>query len=212
MFMTMTVASGILNMLGAVFPPPEASRKSSVRQFVPKKQLSERDSILVDMLNSQGHEDVCYCVCDPDLPDMPIIFASEGFCNFTGYGYNEIEGRNCRFLQGPETKRQEVDGIREAIQKEVERSVNLLNYRKDGTPFVNEFFISPLRDENKKLQYVRQSLMSTCILFVRARLLTQYHSCYVRTQFIGVQCEVPKKGKGQMPSNIGWVYTQGNHV
>jgi PAS domain S-box-containing protein len=158
----MTIASGVLSMLRTVFPPVEAPSRSSARQFVPTKQLSETDSILVDMLNSQGHEDVCYCVCDPDLPDMPIIFASEGFCNFTGYGYDEIEGRNCRFLQGPETKREEVDGIRDAIQKEVERSVNLLNYRKDGTPFVNEFFISPLRDENKKLQYVRHRLMSTC--------------------------------------------------
>lgn len=197
-------------MLGTVFPPPEAPIKSSARHFVPTKPLSETDSIIVDMLNSRGHEDVCYCVCDPDLTDLPIIFASDGFCKFTGYQYDEIEGRNCRFLQGPETKREEVDCIREAIQNEVERSVNLLNYRKDGTPFVNEFFISPLRDENKKLQYVRQGfdqftvcsrVVLTCIAF----------TAFV-FQFIGVQCEVPKKGKGQMPSNVGWVYTQGNHV
>lgn len=152
----MTVASGIMNMLGIVPPVTEVPGKSTARQFVPEKELCETDYILVDMLNSKGHETVSFCVCDPHLTDMPIIFASEGFCKFTGYAYDEIEGRNCRFLQGPETKRDEVDRIREAIQSEEERSVNLLNYRKDGTPFVNEFFISPLRDKQKKCQYVSQ--------------------------------------------------------
>jgi PAS domain S-box-containing protein len=152
---TMTVASGIMNMLRVVFPPTEVAGKSSARQFLPAKELCETDNILVDMLNSQGHENVSFCVCDPHLPDMPIIFASEGFCNFTGYSYGEIEGKNCRFLQGPDTKQEEVDRIRKAIQNEEELSVNLLNYRKNGTKFVNEFFISPLRDKQKKLQYVR---------------------------------------------------------
>mmetsp|Transcript_29658 Transcript_29658/g.53630 ORF Transcript_29658/g.53630 Transcript_29658/m.53630 type:complete len:181 (+) Transcript_29658:56-598(+) len=180
----MTLASEIMNMLGvySTTEPPQAG-KSSARQFVPEKELCQTDNILVDMLNSQGHEDVSFCVCDPHQADFPIIFASEGFCRFTGYTYDEIDGRNCRFLQGPDTKREEVDRIRDAIESEEERSVNLLNYRKDGTAFVNQFFISPLHDKNKKTQY-----------------------------FIGVQCEVPKKGDGQMPANVGWVYTQGNHV
>lgn len=151
----MKVASQIMNMLGIVSPPPEMPEKSSARQFSPTKELCETDNILVDMLNSQGHENVSFCVCDPHLADMPIIFASEAFCRFTGYTYKEIEGRNCRFLQGPETSREEVDRIRDAIQSEEERSVNLLNYRKDGTSFVNEFFISPLHDKEKKTQYVR---------------------------------------------------------
>lgn len=146
-------------MLGTVFLPTDTPGKSSARQFVPERELCETDNILVDMLNSRGHENVSFCVCDPHLADIPIIFASEGFCRFTGYAYDEIEGRNCRFLQGPKTKRDEVDRIRDAIQGEKERSVNLLNYRKDGTPFVNEFFISPLRDKEKKTQYVR-----TCML------------------------------------------------
>uniref|UniRef100_A0A7S2I3C2 PAS domain-containing protein n=1 Tax=Helicotheca tamesis TaxID=374047 RepID=A0A7S2I3C2_9STRA len=155
-------------------PPP--------RQFQPEKQISERDSIIVDMLNSPGHEDVSFCVCDPDLADCPIIYVSSAFCTFTGYDHTEIEGKNCRFLQGPETEKSDVDRIRAAIKSEVATNVNLLNYKKDGTKFINEFFISPLRDENQKLLY-----------------------------FIGVQVEVPKQGPGQAPSNPGWVYTVGNH-
>mmetsp|Transcript_38724 Transcript_38724/g.116330 ORF Transcript_38724/g.116330 Transcript_38724/m.116330 type:complete len:166 (-) Transcript_38724:639-1136(-) len=153
------------------------------RQFVPEKRICERDFIIVDMLNSPGHEDVPFCVCDPALADCPIIYASPGFCAFTLYHHKEIEGRNCRFLQGPETDRKDVEKIKKAIVEETEQSVNLLNYRKDGTKFVNEFFLSPLRDNNDQVLY-----------------------------FMGVQTEVPQMGPGQMPANPGWVYTQGSHV
>jgi len=173
-----------MSVLEALVPsPPDESQESTARQFVPLKGLSEKDSLIVDMLNSRGHEEVCYCVCDPDLTDLPIVFASDGFCNFTGYGQNEIEGKNCRFLQGEGTKKEDVDRIRTAIKEERQQSVNLLNYRKDGTSFNNEFFLSPLYDKDGKLVY-----------------------------FIGVQCSVPKLGEGQMPSNPGWVYTQGSHA
>jgi len=130
------------------------------------------------MLNSQGHEDVCFCICDPDLDDNPIVFASDGFCNFTGYSCNEIEGRNCRFLQGSETSKEDVSQIRQAVNDEVEVNVNLLNYRKDGSTFVNQFFLSPLHsgkdDDGAKVVY-----------------------------FIGVQSNVLKKGPGQMAANSG---------
>mmetsp|Transcript_29360 Transcript_29360/g.41078 ORF Transcript_29360/g.41078 Transcript_29360/m.41078 type:complete len:183 (-) Transcript_29360:403-951(-) len=176
--------SRIRAMLGVVFDPEEPPPKSpTARHFEPAKDVSEKDMVIVDMLNSQGHEDICYCVCDPDQADMPIVFASDGFCDFTGYNHTEIEGRNCRFLQGQDTSPDDVQRIRNAIKDEVEASVNLLNYRKDGTTFVNEFFIAPLHDNDKKTTY-----------------------------FIGVQCAVPFLGPGQMPSNTGWVYSQGKHV
>ncbi len=160
-----------------------SSPEPTQRQFVSKKDLCEADQILIDMLNSPGHETVCYCVCDPSLTDCPIIFSSDGFCSFTGYSFDEIEGRNCRFLQGRDTAPEDVSKIRETIQSYEKGtssdpvSVNLLNYRKDGTAFCNEFFLAPLRDSSKQLQYL-----------------------------IGVQCPVKQLGPGQAPSNAGYVY------
>lgn len=107
-------------------------------KFTPTKTLCERDYIIIDMLNSSGHEVVSFCVTDPSLPDNPLIFVSRGFCELTGYDYNEVVGRNCRFLQGKETKKEDVERIRYAIKEEKECSVNLLNHRKDGTTFINE--------------------------------------------------------------------------
>ena len=73
------------------------------RTFKASKRLAERDNTIIDMLNSAGHEDVSFCVCDHEKPDCPIIFASEGFCTLTGYDHTEIEGRNCRYVEESES-------------------------------------------------------------------------------------------------------------
>ena len=111
------------------------------RQFHPVKQLCERDNIIIDMLNSAssgGSTTVSFCVTDPSQLDNPVIYISDGFSKLTGYGFDEVVGRNCRFLQGPETDQKDVQKIIHAIRHEEECSVNLLNYKKDGTVFRNE--------------------------------------------------------------------------
>lgn len=172
----------IISYVKEIFRAQQSS-ESKCRQFIPKKELSENDYILIDMLNSCGHESVSFCVSDPAAEDMPIVFASDGFCKLTGYVCNEIEGKNCRFLQGEETRNDDVSRIRNAIKQERDVSINLVNYRKDGSKFVNEFFLCPLRDVNSNVVY-----------------------------FIGIQTPVPKLGRGQMPQNPGWVYSQGIHM
>jgi len=87
-----------------------------------------------------------FVVTDPSLPDNPIVYASQGFLNLTGYSLDQILGRNCRFLQGPETDPKTVERIRNAIESGDDLSVCLLNYRVDGTTFWNQFFIAALRD------------------------------------------------------------------
>jgi len=163
------------------FASSEGNENSLI--FEPVKRLCERDYVIIDMLNSAGHEYVSFCVTDPSLPDNPIIFVSQGFCNLTGYDYDEVVGRNCRFLQGAETDRCDIERISQALKDEIECSVNLLNYKKDGTTFINEFFLTQLRTPTRELAY-----------------------------FIGIQVAVDSQDPGQMPSNPGWVYTLGNHV
>jgi len=87
-----------------------------------------------------------FVVTDPSLPDNPIVYATQGFLNLTGYTLDQVLGRNCRFLQGPETDPKAVEKIRKAIEAGEDCSVCLLNYRVDGTTFWNQFFIAALRD------------------------------------------------------------------
>jgi PAS domain S-box-containing protein len=86
-------------------------------------------------------------ITDPDLEDNPIVFCNEAFQHLTGYDREEIIGRNCRFLQGPRTDRSEVAKVRAAIEAETDVSVDLLNYRKDGSTFWNALYLSPVRND-----------------------------------------------------------------
>mgnify|MGYP000848343900 FL=1 len=86
-------------------------------------------------------------IADARLPDQPLIYINAGFERLTGYSVAEVLGRNCRFLQGPETDPATVDLLRRAIREQREITVQLLNYRKDGTPFWNRLSITPVRDE-----------------------------------------------------------------
>jgi sigma-B regulation protein RsbU (phosphoserine phosphatase) len=85
--------------------------------------------------------------------DRPLIYANEGFVRLTGYRLNEVIGKNCRFLQGADTKSESVDEIRRAIKKGEECTVELLNYKKDGTPFWNRLSITPLKDQKGRVTH-----------------------------------------------------------
>jgi PAS domain S-box-containing protein len=87
-----------------------------------------------------------FIVTDPSLSDNPIVYASQGFLNLTGYSLDQILGLNCRFLQGPETDPKAVERIRHAIDQGNDLSACLLNYRLNGTTFWNQLFIAALRD------------------------------------------------------------------
>jgi PAS domain S-box-containing protein len=84
---------------------------------------------------------------DPSLPDNPIVYANEGYADLTGYEMGAVLGRNCRFLQGPETDEQPVAEMRAAIDSEEPVTVELLNYRENGTPFWNRVTIAPLYED-----------------------------------------------------------------
>ena len=117
--------------------------------------LTKSDFSLINSLTS-GQQ--CFVLSDPKLPDNPIVFASPGFYQLTGYTPKEVLGRNCRFLQGPGTNPKAVDVIRKAVSAGSDATVCILNYKADGTPFWNQFFIAALRDsDNSIVNYVSVS-------------------------------------------------------
>ena len=81
---------------------------------------------------------------DPRLPDNPIEYATPAYCNMTGYAPEEIVGRSCLFLQGPDTDDRTVATILTALAKWRSATVDILNYRKDGTSFWNRMAIKPV--------------------------------------------------------------------
>ncbi|MFN3357368.1 MAG: histidine kinase famiy protein [Pseudomonas sp.] len=92
-------------------------------------------------------------VTDPAQPDNPIIFANDAFLSLTGFAHHEVIGRNCRFLQGPQTDKSALQRVQLAVERHHEVCLEVLNYRKDGSTFWNELFISPLFNERGQLVY-----------------------------------------------------------
>jgi PAS domain S-box-containing protein len=87
-------------------------------------------------------------ISDPSREDNPLIYANDRFRELTGYSEADVRGRNCRLLQGEHTDPEPVAAMREAIDEERRVTVELRNYRKDGTEFWNRVSIAPVRDED----------------------------------------------------------------
>ena len=92
-------------------------------------------------------------VCNPRLSDNPIVAVNDAFCELTGYNSEFILGRNCRFLSGRATEPWLTDEIREGVREQKSVLVEILNYKKDGTPFQNAVLVAPLFDDEGHLEY-----------------------------------------------------------
>ncbi|MGP1397703.1 MAG: PAS domain-containing protein [Inquilinaceae bacterium] len=92
-------------------------------------------------------------ITNPRQADNPIVFANQAFQKMTGYALQEIIGRNCRFLQGPDTDPEDVRVVKQAIANREPVSRDILNYRKDGTTFWNALHISPVTTEGGDVQF-----------------------------------------------------------
>ena len=96
---------------------------------------------------------VSMILTNPALQGNPIVYVNPSFERVTGYPPDEALGRNCRFLQGPDTDPEDVTRIRHAVASRTETTVDILNYRKDGARFVNRLLLSPVYGRDGALRY-----------------------------------------------------------
>lgn len=131
------------------------SRAAAIRELVGRglastgpesdsgKIIASRDiGVIASAIARASNE--CFVITNPHMDDNPIVYASPGFMNTTGYTEKEIIGRNCRFLQGAETDKKTVAEIRENLADERTMETRILNYTKDGTPIWFQLEIQPV--------------------------------------------------------------------
>ena len=127
----------------------QPSRRTSATRRLPrafKEQALAEQLALKDRALDVAAEGIT--IADARLPARPLIYANDGFERLTGYPVGEVLGRNCRFLQGPESDPTAVAEIRAAIAEQRECIVEILNYRRDGSSFWNRLSVTPVRDES----------------------------------------------------------------
>lgn len=113
------------------------------------------DQLLEDEKAFEGFSrtQVAMVVTNPHLEDNPIVYVNQAFTRVTGFARSASIGRNCRFLQGENTSKKEVDRLRAGIESDEVASVDILNYRANGEPFMNRLIVAPITDAEGKTQY-----------------------------------------------------------
>ncbi|CAM6094945.1 unnamed protein product [Calypogeia fissa] len=161
-------SSGLMQLISRkTTKPPQVEAESDMEDLdlddsIP--HLEERESLDdserateirrgMDLATTLERIEKNFVITDPRLPDNPIIFASDHFLELTEYTREEIIGRNCRFLQGPDTDMDVVRKISDAIKAQQNITVQLLNYTKTGKPFWNLFHLEAMKDSKGELQY-----------------------------------------------------------
>lgn len=87
------------------------------------------------------------------MPDQPLVYVNGGFELMTGYKKDEVIGKNCRFLQGEDTDKDQVKKIRDAVEKRESCTIEFVNYHKNGTKFWNRLTVSPVSEASDEIQY-----------------------------------------------------------
>ena len=114
------------------------------------KYLSKKIALKILGVEKLEHSIV---ISDPNTEGCPMVYRSEEFSNHTGYTVEESLGKNCRFLQGPETDENDIEHIRVALRSKKKITIDILNYKKNGEKFWNRLRIRPIFNEKRQLIY-----------------------------------------------------------
>lgn len=100
-----------------------------------------------------------FILTDPSAPDDPVVLINDAFTTITGYPSAEVIGQNLRFMQGEETDMVLIEEINKKLRKGMPANAEVLNYKKDGTPFWNELVIQPLVDEKGETLFIASFIL-----------------------------------------------------
>ncbi|TBW49237.1 EAL domain-containing protein [Marinobacter halodurans] len=122
----------------------------TLRDMTDRIKNQERMRLLTRSIESSSNGIV---IAEAGPRNNPIIYVNPAFEAITGYTQDEVEGRDCRLLQGPDTEPEKVAEIRKALDSRQEIRLVLRNYRKDGTPFWNDLYVAPVTDESGEIRH-----------------------------------------------------------
>ena len=163
------------------------------------------DAIGDALRTAMMHSTAAMSLSDPHLADCPLVAINPAFTAVTGYGA-DVLGRNCRFLQGPQTDPDAAPRIRTALAAGEGCIEWIVNHRRDGTAFWNLLFISPVHDEGGTLRYFFGNQLDITRGFPDGLVDVRFGRAHVRPalerEFHGLLREVDAAGRAQALDRI----------
>ena len=118
-----------------------------------EKEKYERDLNLLEAAIRNDYDSILITELDLEKPGPKIVYVNDGFCKMTGYSREEVIGKTPRILQGPKTDRAILDKLKRKLKEGQAFFGQAINYKKDGTEFVNQWDIHPLTDSNGNITH-----------------------------------------------------------
>jgi PAS domain S-box-containing protein len=146
----------------------------------------------VALMSAIVNSPIASIISNPRLPDNPIVGVNKAFCELTGYDPDEILGRNCRFLAGPATEPWLTERIHQGTLNRKPTLVEILNYKRCGTPFRNAVLVAPIFLPDGELRHHRaREIVGT--LSPRQREVLQQISAGYRSKQISFNLGLSEK-------------------
>ena len=143
---------GVTRQFEARISPMAGAQVLYVTRDITELRRREREvRILQRALEAEGAVPVC--VADAQRADHPLIYVNPAFERLSGYRRHELLGRNCRILQGEDRAQPELARLRDALAAGRACTVTLRNVRRDGSRFMNELYVAPVRDAAGRLTH-----------------------------------------------------------
>lgn len=123
-----------------------------VTDITERKRTEER-LLLLESAVQQAGEAITITTADLEPPGPQIIFVNPAFTRITGYTAAEVKGRTPRILQGQKTERTVLEQMRQALYQRQTFQAETVNYRKDGTEFIMEWYVAPIVNEKYQVTH-----------------------------------------------------------
>ena len=118
--------------------------KAFVQDIVEETEELEKRLNLLESAIRSDYDSILITELTLEKPGPKIVYVNDGFCKMTGYSKEEVIGKTPRILQGPKTDRDVLDKLKRRLKEGQSFFGQAVNYRKDGTEFINQWDIHPL--------------------------------------------------------------------
>jgi PAS domain S-box-containing protein len=124
-----------------------------VDEIVQERETVKGHLTLLEAAIRSDYDSILITTLELEEPGPEIVYVNDGFSRMTGYSREEVIGKTPRILQGPKTDREVLDTLKKRLKEGQSFFGHTVNYRKDGSEFINQWDIHPLTNEDGEITH-----------------------------------------------------------